>query len=34
LEDRPGEKSFAKIDAFMDAFRAVRTDLTSESAES
>jgi phosphoribosylanthranilate isomerase len=32
LEDRPGEKSFTKIDAFMDAFRAVRSDLAEESA--
>jgi len=32
LEARPGEKSFAKIDAFMEAFRAVRSDLAEESA--
>jgi len=27
LEDAPGEKSFAKIDAFMEAFRCVKSDL-------
>jgi phosphoribosylanthranilate isomerase len=32
LEDAPGEKSFAKIDAFMDAFRSVQNDLAQESA--
>jgi phosphoribosylanthranilate isomerase len=34
LEDRPGEKSFAKIDAFMDAFGRVKSDLAEESAGS
>ena len=32
LEDAPGEKSFAKIDDFLDVFRDVRKDLTDESA--
>ncbi|MFP4227878.1 MAG: phosphoribosylanthranilate isomerase [Salinivenus sp.] len=32
LEDAPGQKSFAKIDAFMDAFRAVKNDLAEETA--
>jgi phosphoribosylanthranilate isomerase len=31
LEDAPGEKSFAKIDAFMDEFRAVKSDLAEKS---
>lgn len=30
LEDRPGEKSFEKIDAFLDAFREVKSDLAAE----
>lgn len=32
LEDHPGEKNFAKIDAFMDAFRDAKKDLAEESA--
>jgi phosphoribosylanthranilate isomerase len=32
LEDAPGEKSFAKIDAFLDEFRAARSELADESA--
>ncbi len=32
LENVPGEKSFAKIDAFMEAFRSARNDLAEESA--
>ena len=32
IEDRPGEKSFAKIDAFFDAFRSVKSKLAEESA--
>jgi len=32
LEDAPGEKSFAKIDDFLDVFRDVRQDLADESA--
>ena len=32
LEDAPGEKSFSKIDAFMDAFQRVKEDLTKQSA--
>ena len=32
LEDAPGQKSFAKIDAFMDEFRAVKSDLAEEAA--
>jgi len=31
LENRPGEKSFAKIDAFVEAFRSVKSELTEES---
>lgn len=30
LEDRPGEKSFEKIDAFLDAFRDVKRELAAE----
>jgi phosphoribosylanthranilate isomerase len=32
LEDAPGQKSFEKVDAFLDAFRAVKNDLTEEAA--
>jgi len=32
LEDAPGEKSFAKIDAFLEAFHAVNGDLADETA--
>ncbi len=32
LEDAPGQKSFAKIDEFMDAFDAVKRDLAEEAA--
>lgn len=31
LEDIPGEKSFAKIDTFLDAYRTVKSDLSAES---
>jgi phosphoribosylanthranilate isomerase len=31
LEEVPGEKSFAKIDAFLDAFRAVKNKMADES---
>lgn len=30
LEDVPGEKSFEKIDAFLDVFREIKSDLTEE----
>ena len=32
LEDAPGQKSFAKIDEFMDEFHAVKSDLAEETA--
>jgi phosphoribosylanthranilate isomerase len=32
LEDRPGEKSFARIDAFFDAFRTAKSKMAEESA--
>jgi phosphoribosylanthranilate isomerase len=32
LEDAPGQKSFAKIDTFMDAFRDVKADLANDPA--
>lgn len=32
LEDRPGEKSFKKIDAFLDAFREVKHELAAETS--
>jgi phosphoribosylanthranilate isomerase len=32
LEDAPGEKSFAKIDDFMEAFRSVKADVADEPA--
>jgi phosphoribosylanthranilate isomerase len=32
LEDAPGEKSFAKIDTFMEAFRQLNADLADEPA--
>jgi len=32
LENRPGEKSFAKIDAFMEAFRSLKSELAEKSA--
>jgi phosphoribosylanthranilate isomerase len=33
LESDPGQKSFAKIDAFFDAFRAANDELTAEASE-
>ncbi len=32
LEEAPGQKSFAKIDAFLDSFRAVQSDMADETA--